>query len=87
MTNNIILSDMLFYRYKQGYILKPKNIGNTKFKNMKYLMGGFWNTKCNGWFFRKCLKNMLTKKGAKLVSKSNKNPNLTLKIEEKINSI
>ena len=77
------LNDMIFYRYKSGFILKHKNIDDTKFSGERYLMSGFWNTNCDGWFFRRCVKKMLINRGAKLVSNSNKNQNLKLLIKYK----
>ena len=45
------LEGMVFFTYGRGLIMKaPKNDSR---RGTKYFHGGWWNTKAEGWFFRK----------------------------------
>ena len=56
------LSDMIFIRYGKGYVLKPHRI-DTRY-GAGYFLGGFWNQKAHGWFFKREMKRFLKAQGA-----------------------
>ena len=56
------LSDMIFIRYGKGYILKPHRVDPRY--SAKYFLGGYWNEKAKGWFFKREMKKFLKAQGA-----------------------
>lgn len=59
------LRDMILLKYGKGYILKAHR-RDERFGE-KYFLGGFWNSKVNGWFFKKDMKRTLRDMGAKYI--------------------
>lgn len=56
------LDDMIFIRYGKGYILKPHRVDPRY--SAKYFLGGYWNEKAKGWFFKREMKKFLKAQGA-----------------------
>lgn len=56
------LSDMIFIRYGKGYVLKPHRVDPRY--GAGYFLGGFWNKKAHGWFFKREMKRFLKAQGA-----------------------
>lgn len=56
------LSDMIFIRYGKGYVLKPHKVDPRY--SAKYFLGGWWNAKAKGWFFKREMKKFLKAQGA-----------------------
>ena len=47
---DIDLSDMFFYKFGKGFLLKPKS--NHELYGQKYLLDGWWMPKHKSWFFK-----------------------------------
>lgn len=60
--NDSDLSDMIFIRYGKGYVLKPHKVDPRY--SAKYFLGGWWNAKAKGWFFKREMKKFLKAQGA-----------------------
>jgi hypothetical protein len=56
------LDDMIFIRYGKGYVLKPHKVDPRY--SAKYFLGGWWNAKAKGWFFKREMKKFLKAQGA-----------------------
>ena len=56
------LTDMIFVRYGKGYVLKPHRVDPRYGEG--YFLGGFWNKKAKGWFFKREMKKFLKAQGA-----------------------
>ena len=56
------LTDMIFIRYGKGYVLKPHKVDPRY--SAKYFLGGWWNAKAKGWFFKREMKKFLKAQGA-----------------------
>ena len=63
--DSVSLDGMTFTEYGRGYMLYC--LETNEHYGSKYLLTGFWNNKCNGWFFKSKDFDTLIKHGAKYI--------------------